>query len=287
MLSVGSARTKITPRVGIPLGGNARADNYATGVLQDLFARALYAKGAETEICLVSLDLLGLWESDSRRVREAIAGRLGMDARHVMVACTHTHSGPDTLRTLSLTDAKEQSDTAQIQPWMDSMVDQACEAACLAKDRAQPATMHLRFAENADIPNNRRLRLKTGETVMNWTLPPASDVDSAQGPVDPQVTVATFHSEAGIVGGFAHFACHPAILAGMNLEVSGDYCGCAMEQLEQKLVPGGEASILFFNGALGNTAVSLYRLSIERAKPDAERESGYQQRDLPGIEGSL
>ncbi|RMH93549.1 S46 family peptidase [Lysobacter pythonis] len=40
-------------------------------------------------------------------------------------------------------------------------------------------------------------------------------------------------------------------------------------------------------GALGNTAVSLYRLAIERAKPDAQRESGYQERDLPGIEGSL
>lgn len=40
-------------------------------------------------------------------------------------------------------------------------------------------------------------------------------------------------------------------------------------------------------GALGNTATSLYRLSIERAKPDAQREGGYQQRDLPGIEGSL
>ena len=40
-------------------------------------------------------------------------------------------------------------------------------------------------------------------------------------------------------------------------------------------------------GALGNTATSLYRLAIERQKPDAERESGYQQRDLPGIEGSL
>jgi len=38
-------------------------------------------------------------------------------------------------------------------------------------------------------------------------------------------------------------------------------------------------------GALG-TAVSLYRLSLERAKPDAERESGYQQRDLPRIEGA-
>ncbi|MFT4248348.1 MAG: S46 family peptidase [Pseudomonas sp.] len=39
-------------------------------------------------------------------------------------------------------------------------------------------------------------------------------------------------------------------------------------------------------GAIG-AAVTLYRLSIERAKPDAERESGYQERDLPAIEGAL
>ena len=37
-------------------------------------------------------------------------------------------------------------------------------------------------------------------------------------------------------------------------------------------------------GAIG-TAVELYRLAIERAKPDAEREPGYQERDLPGYEG--
>ena len=40
------------------------------------------------------------------------------------------------------------------------------------------------------------------------------------------------------------------------------------------------------NGVLG-TAVQLYRLSIERAKPDADREPGYQQRDYAGIEGGL
>ncbi|MCW0397211.1 Dipeptidyl aminopeptidase BII [Xanthomonas sacchari] len=39
-------------------------------------------------------------------------------------------------------------------------------------------------------------------------------------------------------------------------------------------------------GVLGS-AVSLYRLSIERAKPDAEREPGYQERDLPEIEGAM
>jgi hypothetical protein len=40
------------------------------------------------------------------------------------------------------------------------------------------------------------------------------------------------------------------------------------------------------NGVL-NVAVQLYRLSIERAKADADREPGFQQRDYAGIEGNL
>ena len=35
------------------------------------------------------------------------------------------------------------------------------------------------------------------------------------------------------------------------------------------------------------TAVNLYRLAIEKIKPDADRDSGYQRRDLPVIEGGL
>ncbi|MBS0226419.1 MAG: S46 family peptidase [Proteobacteria bacterium] len=40
-------------------------------------------------------------------------------------------------------------------------------------------------------------------------------------------------------------------------------------------------------GTLGGTAVQLYRLAIERAKPDGQRASGYQQRDVAGIEAML
>ncbi|WP_334180621.1 S46 family peptidase [Pseudoxanthomonas sp.] len=42
----------------------------------------------------------------------------------------------------------------------------------------------------------------------------------------------------------------------------------------------------FHNTATVGTAAQLYRLSIEREKPNAERESGYQDRDLPAIEGA-
>ena len=51
---------------------------------------------------------------------------------------------------------------------------------------------------------------------------------------------------------------------------------------ERDLVMGRLGS----NGVL-NTAVTLYRLSIERQKADADRESDYQQRDLAGIEGAM
>ncbi len=43
----------------------------------------------------------------------------------------------------------------------------------------------------------------------------------------------------------------------------------------------------FSSSGVVGTATMLYRLSMERAKPDAERESGYQQRDLTSIEGGL
>ena len=51
---------------------------------------------------------------------------------------------------------------------------------------------------------------------------------------------------------------------------------------ERDLVVG-----MFNRTSVLGAAVNLYRLSIEKAKPNAERESGYQERDLPGIEGGL
>ena len=56
----------------------------------------------------------------------------------------------------------------------------------------------------------------------------------------------------------------------------------ARQQRERDLIFGQ----LRNTGVLG-AAGQLYRLSIEREKPDAQRESGYQQRDLPALEGSL
>lgn len=72
--------------------------------------------------------------------------------------------------------------------------------------------------------------------------------------------------------------------------------GAAALAAHQQLIDLGETAKTtrardFVVGQLDNTAmlgsaIQLYRLSIERAKPDAERESGYQERDLPTLEGA-
>ena len=43
----------------------------------------------------------------------------------------------------------------------------------------------------------------------------------------------------------------------------------------------------FLRPGLLGSAITLQRLALERGKPDAQRESGYQQRDMALIEGGL
>jgi hypothetical protein len=51
--------------------------------------------------------------------------------------------------------------------------------------------------------------------------------------------------------------------------------------IQARLLPGSSKPRLL------NTARTLYRLANENTKPDAERKSGYQQRDVPRIKSSV
>lgn len=280
-LKAGSSRAAITPRVRTPLGGNARVNNYATGVLQDLFARALWLHADGQSTCIISLDLLGLWEHRATPLREAVAAATGISPEKVMIACTHTHSGPDTVGMMTWSEEKHRRDRELLAPWWEMLTERVVQAAVSAKDCAIPVTVHVQMTENPDIAHNRRLRLKSGETVMNWTMPPPDDVAEVLGPVDPQVTVLSFRAGEKLQGALVHFTCHPAILAGLNLNISGDYCGMAMEELEKQFFPGGTAAFLFLNGAMGNVN------HIDYLHPERGRDLGEVRRCALSLEESV
>jgi hypothetical protein len=82
-----------------------------------------------------------------------------------------------------------------------------------------------------------------------------------------------------------------AWLAGRGAQ--GKAATAAITELERELAADRvtrERDLWFgnvVNGGLAGTAVRLYRNAIEQAKPDAEREVGYQDRDAPRIKGAM
>lgn len=102
-LRAGAGRAVITPpalaegrtRPPVWLAGfdSGRA---ATGVRDDIEARALILDDGRTRLGVVALDLIGLFHEEVMEIRrEAADAGLRLDG--LIVACTHNHNGPDTL----------------------------------------------------------------------------------------------------------------------------------------------------------------------------------------------
>lgn len=66
----------------------------AKGVHDPLWARAIVIESNDTKIALVALDLVGLFNPEVQARRKDVAD-LGFD--YILIASTHTHSGPDSM----------------------------------------------------------------------------------------------------------------------------------------------------------------------------------------------
>jgi len=207
-LRAGAARVAFAPPLGGPMMGYGARAGGARGHRDPLFARALYlSEGSE---CLwLELDLCLLAPVQADTVRSRVAERIGVPARRVLVACTHTHSGPETGLFAALGGAPTPPDAARL-------LDAAVEAAARARAAAGPARLGVGRAE-ARIGRNRR---------------------RADGPLEPEVLVLRVDRADGgpLAVAYVH-GCHPTALGHDNLEYSADWPGAATRTVEAAL-PG-------------------------------------------------
>jgi hypothetical protein len=97
-LAAGYGETILTPPLGVELTGYGfYLERRAESVLDDLKARALFLEKDGVRAVLVSCDLVGLTVEASDAARRAISASLGIPPDHVLLACTHTHTGPATM----------------------------------------------------------------------------------------------------------------------------------------------------------------------------------------------
>ncbi len=217
------------------------------GVHDPLFARAVaIAEGADPggTWVLVSVDVCALDEGTSRTVRDRAQASTGIPAEQIVIAATHTHSGP---ATLGIFTPRESGYVDEIVPRLVQVIEQAARG-------CRPARVSTGSGSEGTISHYRRLLADDGHVVMNWETWPAERIIGPLGSPDPEVGVVriTAGDPAGrpIAVLFNH-AGHPNILSGDNLLLSGEYPGLACRLLEEEL----GCPALFFNGAQGSVDI--------------------------------
>src|SRR5690625_4015361 len=70
------------------------SNRLADAVKDDLYSRAMVVSDGDTHAALVVTDLMHAPKQDIDRVRQLAANKTDIPAENIMIAATHTHTGP-------------------------------------------------------------------------------------------------------------------------------------------------------------------------------------------------
>jgi neutral ceramidase len=228
LLTAGFHKVCISPPIGAPLAGFAARQGVATGIHDDLFARALALANEQTAIAFVSVDVLALPRHFIESVRAAINARTGIAPEAVMIAATHTHAGPVTISTFFNPDESLDAN------YMDRLAEAMVESVVTAWRERFPARVGVGVGRVAGIGVNRR-------------TPDKLPIDEEIGII--KIADADGRARAALI----NHACHPTVLGPDNLLVTGDFPAFAIEEIEAAL--GADGFAIFTNGAQGNISM--------------------------------
>lgn len=93
-LLAGASKVDITPPPGMPLAGYSSNAYFSKGFRTRLYARVIYLKSDSAAIALVQCDLLAGSSLVQKKVAQLISQSTDVPYAGIMMAGTHTHSGP-------------------------------------------------------------------------------------------------------------------------------------------------------------------------------------------------
>ena len=235
-IQAGFARVNITPPMGIPIAGYYKV-RLAEKVLDELEATALAVTDGKETLLLVSVDIIEMPAPYSDPIRERIARETGVPDDHILLCCTHTHTGP------KLDGEEEPELRAAYFRFLSSRLTDVCRFAL--RDMT-PARMGWAVSHAPGIAFIRRYRMKDGTIHTNPGIRNPDTVAPVGVPND-QVSVVRFDREDGGSVVLAHFGCHPDTIGGCV--ISADWPGFVRRTLEKAL---DNTRCIFLNGAQGD-----------------------------------
>ena len=231
MLTAGVGRTILTPPLGTPLIGYGGREHGADTIRDDVYATSLVLSDGETKIALITCDLCALPIQQVRHVQRHIEQRTGIPPGHVLINCSHAHSGP-------LTTFNEET-PAGLRRIVLNLLDMIAESVSQAAAKLVPC--HLSAGKGSvQASINRRARNGYSDAVTP---------DFPEGTVDSDLHVVRIDGLDGTpLAILTSYACHPVALRPPSHAISADFV-CA---LRATVEPQIGVPLLFAQGAAGN-----------------------------------
>ncbi|MDE4085287.1 neutral/alkaline non-lysosomal ceramidase N-terminal domain-containing protein [Planococcus maritimus] len=238
MSATGVYTVDITPSLGMEFIGYHR-ENGIQNTDERIYATAIVFESAENKTVLISIDNIGMLIEDTDEIRKQTADALKLTTNNIMVAFTHTHSGPATA-----------GNNPAIKAYRDQLISNAVKAAVLADKEKFTSEIGWKVS-HADLGVNRRERTANGKVKMG--------VNDA-GAVDPRIgLMAIRNGQTQQIGGLVIFCtAHPNVLKGESEILSADYPGRARQLLQKSL----DCPVVVVQGAAGNVNAK-HRGSVE------------------------
>jgi hypothetical protein len=232
------------------MDGMVRAHK-SEGVHDPIFARMLVLandKDLKDACVFVSVEVCAIERKDAAVIKQAIQKKTGIPANNIIVAATHTHSGPATVGYFNPIETEYLNDICTRIP----------QAIAEAVANLKPAAAGCGSGAEFTVGYYRRLLADNGQVVMNWIPYPPEHLVGPLGDADNEVGVMKVVEAANpkkVICIVYNYASHPNVLSGDSYVISGDYSGFASKTLEDKF--GGVA--IYLNGAQGSMDIDGLR----------------------------
>lgn len=230
----------ITPKLGSYITGWIYPLRPAETIMDPIKAHACLLKSGKDSILILSLDILSISISDSNDLRKRISCSTGIPASNIMVAATHSHTGPAVAH-LPITP----SDRDYVEFMKNKVNEMAKELIC----QLVPAMLGSGCGFEGRISFNRRF-IKNNGIVTTHPSHENPELVCAEGPIDPQLGVVCVRDmDNHAMGYLINFACHPCFYGGLNI-ISANYPGSISRRM--KALEGEKCVVVFLNGACGD-----------------------------------
>ncbi|MCB1237081.1 MAG: neutral/alkaline non-lysosomal ceramidase N-terminal domain-containing protein [Verrucomicrobiae bacterium] len=247
----GVSQIDITPEVGYP-----HYRGVSTAIDDELYVKSVVLSQGEMKWAIAVCDLLWIERELSAEARIRVSEKTGIPFEHVLIAATHTHTGPayhpniyELNNHVRKASREQEREEIARDNYPDRLLDRIVASLVQAHDSVVPVTVRNGTARVDDLSFNRRFYLADGKVRTNPGVGNRSIVRAA-GPIDPDLDVLWIErsDDGGLLGVVSSFAVHSDTYG--STAFSADYPGVLARNLEEAL--GDEVVSLFLQGASGD-----------------------------------